>query len=436
MNKSKRKTTNAAVILAGSLAPVLAALAMGCVGDGGDAHHADTGALEAIEAESAVVIDEEASDVARVLADRIELPRLAKETRDRLKIGAVIVGRRGRSPANPHGFLRRVTKITSDGDGIVVTTSPATLGEAIQQGEVAGKTKPLDPYATSGGATDPTSVKPKADEDGNGSGETPMRFSHTFDAQTIVSTANFEARVEPTQTACTPTFDTALRLRGAKLDTLRFVMNDQLMIQTELSATARGRFDQNVTVPLFKNKIALPPQQIGPIPVVETVDVSVDLACDFSAEGSATARVGLRADFSYRFGVEYTNDKWHMVADAGELTLAPVGPTIEAQANTRLDCRIIPRVALLFYDVVGPYLSVTPRIVATANATGRYSPNDPNNARPVAQWALTGSLRAEAGLTGTITIPGAPSTSSLINDGIARSQLELFSLEKQWSGSL
>jgi hypothetical protein len=112
--------------------------------------------------------------------------------------------------------------------------------------------------------------------------------------------------------------------------------------------------------------------------------------------------------------------------------MEPVGPTITGSATAMIDCRLVPCVALLFWDVVGPFISITPRVVATVDGSFDSS----SNAGPSGKWNVKGSIRADAGLTGEITIPGVPRLSNMVNDGIARSQFNLFNVEKQWDGSL
>jgi hypothetical protein len=49
-----------------------------------------------------------------------------------LDVGDVMVG--DVSEAVPHGFLRKVTQVTNNSGQVIVTTEPATLEEAIEQG--------------------------------------------------------------------------------------------------------------------------------------------------------------------------------------------------------------------------------------------------------------------------------------------------------------
>lgn len=392
---------------------------VGC--GGGDASE-DGSSSDAVSTRDAVVLDENATNDAKVLEDRVELPALDAATRARLKVGSVVVGRRGKTADNAHGFLRRVRSVGTEDGRVVLSTSAASLKDVISSGSFEKRSGVVDPYAT-GGEAEGASLTQQT----HGGGTT---FTHTFDARTLLSEGGFEARLEPTKTTCSPFFETAFAIRGFRLDTLRFVMNDRLSISAEVSATARGRFAKSVAIPLFKNTIPLPPQQLGIIPLEETVDVSVDLACDFSAEGSISASAGIKVDLGYRFGIEYADHDWKVVAEADAPTFTPIGPTVHAAASSTIDCKIVPRVALLFYDVVGPYISVTPRLVATASG----SLDKDGDVAASGKWSLTASLRADAGLTGQITVPGAPKLSSLLNDGVQKAQLELFSAEKRWSG--
>jgi hypothetical protein len=401
------------------------AAAAGCSDVGTDDEGASS---DAITADGVVVLDAKSTDGADVADDRVTLHTLGDGLRERLAKGRIVVGRRGRGGKNAHGFLRKVRSVTEKDGSVVLLTESATLADAIRQGDAALVTDPLDPYGET--KTDGTaSIRPQALPSSAESER--MRFTHTFDPRTIFTAPNFEARLEPTTTSCTPKFDTALKLRAGKLDELRFVMDDVMTVEASVSATLQGELTQNVQFPLFKNKIPLPPLGIGPIPIEETVDVSVDLACDFSADGTVKALAGVKVDLPFRFGVEYTKGDWHMVAESKGATIAPIGPTIDGSASAKIDCRLVPRLALLFYDVVGPYVAVTPRVVASVKGSFHTAGND---GAASGSWDLTGSIRADAGLTGEITIPGAPKISNLVNNGIQKAQFNLFSAEKTFHG--
>lgn len=407
--------------------PIVLLVGVGCRADGEETESSTTNAVTT--SEDVVVLESRVTDTATVSDDEIELPSLSADTRARLHAGTVIVGQRGKGTGNPHGFLRKVKTVSARGDEVVLSTEPAKITDAITRGSARTVTDPMDPYRTYGLASDVGRVKPLA---GPNSANRPT-YTHEFPGRTIFSASGFEARLDPTVTTCTPKFDTALRVTDAKLETLRFVMDDLLAIDVSVSATARGRVERQVAFPLFKNKIPLPPQAIGPIPVVETVDVSVDLACDFVAEGDVTARVGLHAELPYRFGVDYSNNDWQMIAEADQFTLSPVGPTLAGSGGVTADCRIVPRVALLFYDAIGPYISVTPRFTARAN--GSFTATT-SSANAQGDWSLVGSIRADAGLTGDLNIPGAPRLNNFVNSGIQRAQFNLFTRERSWSGEV
>jgi hypothetical protein len=73
----------------------------------------------------------------------------------------------------------------------------------------------------------------------------------------------------------------------------------------------------------------------------------------------------------------------------------PVGPTVSASATATAMCSLTPKVSILLYDVVGPYLSISPAVKATA-ATDVSS----------LTWELDGSLHAELGVDKNPSVPG------------------------------
>lgn len=389
----------------------------------------ESGASESrITSDDVIVLNAEESDSADVKEQQITFTNLASATEQRFVPGSLIVGRRARTTSSGYGFLRRVVNVSHDDGRVIVSTSAARLTDAVNEGSALVTSDALDPYAPQlQGAT----PKIRTQAVGDTADGARRHYEHSFDPQPIFTNDNLTVQLDSTKTTCSPKFDTALDIRGARLSQLRFVADDIMTIEASVSATAHAEFSRQVTFPLFRNRIPLPPLWIGPVPVEETVDIAVDLSCDLSASGSMTARAGVKVELAYKFGVDYTNGQWHVVAESNEPTLSPIGPSFEATGTARMDCSVVPRVALLFYDVVGPYLSVSPRLVATANAQQAGLGTTPS-----VNWSLVGSVHADAGLTGTINVPGAPRLSELFNNGIASAQFNLYNAEKRWDGTL
>ena len=105
--------------------------------------------------------------------------------------------------------------------------------------------------------------------------------------------------------------------------------------------------------------------------MVETIRFGVDAHCHITTSGSASLAMGMTVGEDFTLGGAYASGTWSNTSTIMEPTFAPSGPTLMTTAAASLSCELLPRFTLLFYDVIGPYISVTPStsVAITANGT-------------------------------------------------------------------
>jgi len=282
--------------------------------------------------------------------------------------------------AAPNGFLRRVTAINATGGDVVVQTQPATLEDAIQQGEVvfSRRLTPEGPAAQElapGVTLRPSSaVLPQAafyleindvviyDDDGN---------PGTTNDQVL---ANGSIEFEPTLN-----FD--LLIQQGAIEHLQFTVDARetadLEIEAKLAAAGLKK-EKLLGNPIHLQTFVV---WVGPVPVVFAPVLTFQIGIDGSVHVGVTA--GVTQELTASAGVRYANQTWGPVSGlTNNFTWTP--PTLHAGLD--LKGYASARLQVLVYGVVGPYGDVGPYLKLEADTS----------ATP--WWQLYGGLEVPVGV--------------------------------------
>ncbi len=284
------------------------------------------------------------------------------------------------SAAAPNGFLRRVTAINTTGGDVVVQTQPATLEDAIQQGEVVFSQR-LTPEGLAvqelapGVTLQPSSVvSPQAafyleindvviyDGDGN---------PGTTNDQVV---ANGSIEFEPTLN-----FD--LRIYQGKIEHLQFTVDARetadLEIEAKLAAAGLKK-EKLLGNPIHLQTFVV---WVGPVPVVFAPVLTFQIGIDGSVHVGVST--GVTQELTASAGVRYANQTWGPVSGlTNNFTWTP--PTLHAGLDFKGYASA--RLQVLVYGVVGPYGDVAPYLKLEADTT----------ATP--WWQLYGGLEVPVGV--------------------------------------
>jgi hypothetical protein len=120
----------------------------------------------------------------------------------------------------------------------------------------------------------------------------------------------------------------------------------------------------------------------GPVPVVITNTVQVDLECGFELKAQLNAHVSFRQDARFKYSVNY---------DGGSRKVTSTGPTfsqdrkfdasVTGGGSAVVSCGLIPRVNVFAYDTLGIFAGLRGSLVARASYDEQCK-QDPTNSRP------------------------------------------------------
>lgn len=285
----------------------------------------------------------------------------------------------GPSALAPHGFLRRVTAVEAVGGQVIVQTEPATLEDAIQQGEV-NLSKRLTPADLTAMTALPgvMLVRPAAalledsfffeikdvvlyDKDGN--------HGTTYDQ--IKANGSLELA---------PGFDFNLIVKGWTLQKLEFIFNVEENVELEFQmevelATVQLRYQ------IARLSLGTIVVFVGPVPVVFTIEMPIYLRGDGKVSVGITTKVTQQALVAA--GLRYQGKKWSPVA---RLTNSFGFEPPRLSAGVEFKGYIDPPLSLLLYGAAGPFAGVTPYLKLEADVF----------ATP--WWKLYGGLDATVGV--------------------------------------
>lgn len=316
-----------------------------------------------------------------------------------LEPGTVLVGARGAtSGKNPDGFLRRVASIDVDGDSLIITTTPATITDAVLRGAMR----------TSSGArtidTDLSSNKV-------GVLDIDVSGQSLFDNEDVVRGRSFREsiRFESGRFTSRPTVEVDMRIADGKVS--RFVAKVEGNLDASLKAVARvgadGEVDDamlaelrtkkhEVRKVLFESKrIPLPTFGVGNVPVSPSVKLTLALKCELAFGGPLVATAGVEAKSFVRLGGVFANGAW------GEPIQSDfdIRPTFAMERAGEIDarCALEADAELFAFGESGVTMSVAPYL-------------DFQVTRPQSDATTSVAVhhyRVEAGATGSMRGTGA-----------------------------
>lgn len=248
--------------------------------------------------------------------------------------GAIVISSAG------DGLIRGVAAVHDSGDRLVLDTVPASLDDAVIDGDVAGS------LALSDG---------KADTYGLG------QISFDLRDREVLSNEYLAVTVTHASFTATPTIDLDLSMRHRSLEHFAAVLNGQLDGSLDVEIAALKGIT-HPTIPLWKSTPQVFVQWVGLVPVVETATLSVGLRLDTTARGEASVHLRGEAHISLSGGVTY---------DAGD-GFSPVATfdhslSVDRVTGTRLDdidvrAYLYTQVDVKFYGVAGPFIDAGPYI--------------------------------------------------------------------------
>ena len=336
--------------------------------DGAETEEGATDAAEVRVSPQVVVADTRAADATEVQEGKLLIPLDAAEKYRALSPGTVFVGARGGSSSkNPDGFLRRIVSTNVEGPNVVFVTSPATILDAIVDGNLK----------TSSGSVN-------LDGDHLSANKSVTSIDLDFSKQPLVdnvetiTTAAGETKFFESITIDTgflksrPSVDIDLRIKEGKVT--RFMSKVEGNLDSSIVASARvtaeGPVNEEVLTALREKRhqvkktlyqskrLPLPTFAVGRIPVSPAAQFTVSLTCDIGFGGPMKAVTGVEAKSYVRLAGIFERGDWAPPSTSE----FDIKPSFELEHAGVLDarCAIMMDAELSAFGVGGVTMTVAP----------------------------------------------------------------------------
>ncbi|MFT3774569.1 MAG: hypothetical protein QM820_55130 [Minicystis sp.] len=324
-------------------------------------------------ADGVTVVSQSAVDAVSVEPSRLVFPVDGFADLLQKKSGDILAGDRSETNSkNPKGFLRKVKSVTKTAEGIVVTTAPAVITDAVQDGsfQVTLQTPALAPQ----GPKAHKSAAPGLGPQGNGdpiklldfAGITILDEKGTVDVGDGQS-FDFHASAKTTKgnITFTPSWDIGADIGFFKVKEFHAIATGDLSAEVEIDAEldTSTTLDGDALAKLIAEKVAkststtlwdypiqLGKAHIGPLPIPISAEFKTTLECDFAYGGKVEVVVGAHGEAKITAGLRYEGGDVTPVFDHSE-GFGVTGPAWTVGGAVKLRCDVKPRFDIQFYDI-------------------------------------------------------------------------------------
>jgi hypothetical protein len=253
-------------------------------------------------------------------------------------------------PKAPNGLLRKITQVGAAGDGVVLTTAQATLGDAFERARVtfhkdftAGDLK---------SASLPIHPRDSANANAGAALTIGLNNEVLYDADgDQKKTTNDQVRVSG-NVSLHPSIDFNLDVENFKLQTATVSLSGAESASLDVFVGGGYTFDESLEATAFElAPITIP---VGDVPLVFFPSISIKYGVKGSLSGSF--EMGATQNASFTAGVGYQNGQWGPISKADfDAQLNP--PSIDAKLQLRAFAG--PVLNVLLYGVTGPHVGVS-----------------------------------------------------------------------------
>ena len=293
-------------------------------------------------------------------------------------VGNVVVGAKG------GGYVRRITSVAKEGHRIDVTTEPASLADAVVEGDISM------PLVQEGGWSQCPDGVACADF-----GSIDLSGLVLFDGD--VDGVPLSVVIPRGELQFSPGVDFDMSIGfPAKVEHLSGSVSGTFLADIDVEASTGGAvaFQQEVDVsgpdaPLYSIPFSfVAPTPLGPLPIVGTANLDVFVGFRAGASAVTTVSTGVRATAEVEVGASYDDGEWSASAEPSFDAVAdPI--ELSSDAVTSIEAYARPEVNVVFYGVAGPRISVEPLLRFTSDL----APPDPLRSQ------LDACLRGELGFS-------------------------------------
>ena len=170
-----------------------------------------------------------------------------------------------------------------------------------------------------------------------------------------------------------PDFDIQVELDAAKVKRAEVSISGTLGLDIEMLLAAQRSAESTASKTLY-SKSFIKIVTAGPVPIVITGKVSLDAKAKAKAEGELSISQKFTNSYETSFGIRYENDDWHEFATNDHQRRYTFDAS--AAANVESELRIVPRIDVEFYRVVGFSGSTEPYLYGDGSLEGAFTAID------------------------------------------------------------
>jgi len=266
-------------------------------------------------------------------AESVTIPRDGNGSLASLAAGDIVVSTVG------EGFLRRIDAVTLTASSFVFATSDAELPDALIDAQLV---------TALGG-------EGKADTH-----QLPTIGFRIADRQLLDNPA-ISARIANASLAFAPEIDLDLKISDRSVEAFELILRGRVTGALDLEVDAYDAA-AGPEIVLWESPPAIFHQQVGILPVVETVTTSVVIKLQATAKGHGRIRVHADALATLVAGVRYTSEAgWNGVADVGLTTHGSVPEASVTFEQVGIRVWLAARADVRLYGVAGPFVAAGPQ---------------------------------------------------------------------------
>ncbi|MDB4960538.1 MAG: exported protein of unknown function [Myxococcales bacterium] len=268
-----------------------------------------------------------------VSSNALAFPRSGNDTLLDLGVGDIVVSGAG------EGFLRRVSSVDAARDHILIATTDADLSDALLDGSIAGSFG------------------------GQGKADTHQLPAISFSTSNndLVREGNVLVKVLNASLSLDPQVDLDIGVQGGSLSMFELVLRGKLSGDIDLDIDAlEGSGGPEIT--LWQSPPTIFYQQVGILPVVETITTSVRLKVEAVARGRGRLHIHAGASTTIEAGIKYDASGWSPVATETHHAEGNVPGSSATFDEVGARAWLVARVDVKLYGVAGPYVRVGPQI--------------------------------------------------------------------------
>lgn len=275
------------------------------------------------------------------------------------------------------GALRRVISVNKDGANLVLNVEPATLEEAIADGdwkhEIPAASEAELEAAPLLSPDQSVIIRPDLPQLNTYAASVEVKdkkliFKYDLSGKTLYSektaVGNLTLSITEGAITFTPTLSMGGKHQNKKFYEYTITTNGQLNVNLKVRAQIAKGYSKSIDKKLIPAATKPFAFTIGALPVVGTV--TFNLYGGFNVNGSAQAalKTGLNCAMNLTVGAKYQNKNWsHMWNPTMECSADPVTAEANVTAGARIYLR--PELGVKLYGVVGPTVDVEPFLSGT-----------------------------------------------------------------------